>query len=553
MDNSMKNIPTPATRMTGGDAIVESLKVHGVDTVFALPGAQIYGLTDALARNSDSIRTFGARHEQTSAYMAFGYARSSGKPGVFTVVPGPGILNASAAMLTAHGCNAPVLALTGDVMSGFKDRGRGQLHELPRQLEILQSIGKWAAHIEQPADAPWQVAQAFQKMQSGRPGVVSLQASWDYFTQAAAVRLQQPLALPEPPPVDSDAVDRAAKLLSAASAPMIFVGSGALEASVEVRQLAEVLGAPVVSFRGGRGVVSDDHRLGFTVAAGARLWPRTDVVVVIGSRFELLDIRWRHRPAGLKLIRIDIDPAEVRRIPAEVNLLADAAEGASALTQAVLRLGSPAHRDVEIADAKATAEQEIQCVQPQLDYLRVIREVLPRDGFFVEEISQVGFTSIFGFPIYQPRTLVTSGHQGTLGFGFPTALGVKAAHPDKAVVSICGDGGFMFAAQELATAVQYKLNLVTIVFNNNAFGNVYRDQQESFAGRLLGSELVNPDFVRFAESFGVQALRVDTPAALKPVLERAFAADRPILIEVTIPRGSDSSPWKFLHPTFPTR
>ncbi|WP_437882212.1 thiamine pyrophosphate-dependent enzyme [Pseudomonas sp. LRF_L74] len=549
----MKNIPTPATRMTGGDAIVESLKVHGVDTVFALPGAQIYGLTDALARNSDSIRTFGARHEQTSAYMAFGYARSSGKPGVFTVVPGPGILNASAAMLTAHGCNAPVLALTGDVMSGFKDRGRGQLHELPRQLEILQSIGKWAAHIEQPADAPWQVAQAFQKMQSGRPGVVSLQASWDYFTQAAAVRLQQPLALPEPPPVDSDAVDRAAKLLSAASAPMIFVGSGALEASVEVRQLAEVLGAPVVSFRGGRGVVSDDHRLGFTVAAGARLWPRTDVVVVIGSRFELLDIRWRHRPAGLKLIRIDIDPAEVRRIPAEVNLLADAAEGASALTQAVLRLGSPAHRDVEIADAKATAEQEIQCVQPQLDYLRVIREVLPRDGFFVEEISQVGFTSIFGFPIYQPRTLVTSGHQGTLGFGFPTALGVKAAHPDKAVVSICGDGGFMFAAQELATAVQYKLNLVTIVFNNNAFGNVYRDQQESFAGRLLGSELVNPDFVRFAESFGVQALRVDTPAALKPVLERAFAADRPILIEVTIPRGSDSSPWKFLHPTFPTR
>ncbi|QXI31214.1 thiamine pyrophosphate-dependent enzyme [Pseudomonas vanderleydeniana] len=546
----MKNDSNSSAMMTGGDALIASLKGHGVDTVFALPGAQIYGLTDALARNRDDLRIFGARHEQTSAYMAFGYARSTGRPGVFTVVPGPGILNASAAMLTAHGCNAPVLALTGDVMSGFKDRGRGQLHELPRQLEILQGIGKWAAHIEQPADTPWQVARAFQEMRSGRPGVVSLQASWDYFTTRAAVGSQAPLELKPKPPVDSDAVSRAAELLSKAKAPMIFVGSGALDASAEVGQLAEVLGAPVVSFRGGRGVVSDEHPLGFTVAAGSRLWPQTDVAVVIGSRFELLDIRWRHRPAGLQLIRIDIDPAEVRRINAQVNLVADAAEGSRALAEAVLRVGPPAHRNAQIAEAKAAAQQAIQSVQPQMDYLRVIRDVLPRDGFFVEEISQVGFTSIFGFPVYQPRTLVTSGHQGTLGFGFPTALGVKAAHPDKAVVSICGDGGFMFAAQELATAVQYQLNLVTVVFNNNAYGNVYRDQQESFAGRLLGSELVNPDFIRFAESFGVEAHRVNTPAQLRPVLERAFAAGKPVLIEVTVPRGSDTSPWTFLHPTF---
>ncbi|WJD69246.1 thiamine pyrophosphate-binding protein [Pseudomonas asiatica] len=546
----MKTENSTAVTMTGGDAIVQGLKAHGVDTVFALPGAQIYGLTDALARNTDSLRIFGARHEQTSAYMAFGYARSTGRPGVFTVVPGPGILNASAAMLTAHGCNAPVLALTGDVMSAFKDRGRGQLHELPRQLEILQSVGKYAAHIEQPADTSWHVARAFQEMCSGRPGVVSLQASWDYFTKPAAVAPQAPLPLKPTPPVDSDAIERAAGILSKSKAPMIFVGSGALEASNEVSQLAEVLGAPVVSFRGGRGVVSDDHPLGFTVASGSRLWPQTDVAIVIGSRFELLDIRWRHRPEGLKIIRIDIDPAEVRRISAEVNLLADAGEGSKALAEAILRVGAPKHRDADLAEAKASAEQAIQSVQPQLSYLRVIRDVLPRDGFFIEEISQVGFTSIFGFPVYKPRTLVTSGHQGTLGFGFPTALGVKAAHPDKAVVSICGDGGFMFAAQELATAVQYKLNLVTIVFNNSAYGNVYRDQQESFGGRLLGSELVNPDFVKFAESFGVEAHRVNTPAQLRPVLEKAFAADKPILIEVVVPRGGDTSPWTFLHPTF---
>ncbi|MCR4157466.1 thiamine pyrophosphate-dependent enzyme [Kerstersia gyiorum] len=546
----MQKDPNTAYPMTGGDALVHSLQTHGVDTVFALPGAQIYGFTDALARNQDSVRTIGARHEQTSAYMAFGYARSSGKPGVFAVVPGPGILNASAAMLTAHGCNAPVLAITGDVMSGFKDRGRGQLHELPRQLEILRDLGKWAAHIEQPADTPWQVARAFQEMQSGRPGVVSLQASWDFFTQPGRVRTQAPLPLQPKPPVDTDAIARAATLLGQAKAPMIFVGSGALEASVEVRDLAETLGAPVVSFRGGRGVVGDDHPLGFTVASGARLWPQTDVAVVIGSRFELFDIRWRHRPAGLKLIRIDIDPAEVRRISADVSVLADAAEGAAALAAEVQRTGTPPRRDAELAAAKAAAEQDIQCIQPQLDYLRVIRDVLPRDGFFVEEISQVGFTSIFGFPVYEPRTLVTSGQQGTLGFGFPTALGVKVANPGKAVVSICGDGGFMFAAQELATAVQYGINVVTIVFNNSAFGNVYRDQQEAFGGRLLGSELVNPDFMKFAESFGVQAHRVHAPDALRGVLEHAFAADRPVLIEVVVPRGSDASPWKFLHPDF---
>lgn len=535
---------------TGGQAIVDALSAHGVDTVFSLPGAQIYGLTDALAQAAGSIRTIGARHEQGSAYMAFGYARSSGKPGVFAVVPGPGILNASAGLLTAQGCNAPVLALTGDVLAGFRGRGRGQLHELPGQLDVLRHLTKWAAHIEHPAEAPHLMARAFQEMRSGRRGTAALQASWDYFTATAHVGSCTPLPVFADPPLDEDAIAEAAALLSSAKAPMIFVGSGALDASAEVTALAEALGAPVVSFRGGRGIVADDHPLGFTVAAGQRLWPETDVAVVIGSRFELLDIRWRHRPAGLKLIRIDVDPAEVHRLSATVNILGDAATGARALALAVDRAGPPPRRTALLAETKAAAEAAIQAIQPQVDYLRAIRDVLPRNGFFVEEISQVGFASIFGFPVYHPRTLVTAGYQGTLGFGFATALGVKVANPDKAVVSINGDGGFLFAAQELATAVQYGINLVTIVFNNEAFGNVRRDQQEQFGGRLLGSELVNPDFVKFAESFGVEAHRVATPQALRPVLERAFAAERPVLIEVTVPRGSDSDPWRFLHPDF---
>lgn len=546
----MKNQDRESRLMTGGDAIVESLKAHDVDTVFALPGIQIYGLMDSLARNSESIRTIGARHEQASAYMAYGYARSTGKPGVCAVVPGPGILNASAALLTAQGCNAPVLALTGDVESGYKDRGRGQLHELPRQLDMLKSLGKWAEHIEQPCDAPWLVARAFQEMQSGRQGVAALQGGWDYFTKSAHAAPIDPLPLQPKPPVDSDAIDRAASLLKQAKAPMIFVGGGALDAAAEVRELAEITGAPVVSFRSGRGVMPDDHPLGFNVASGARVWPQTDVAIVIGSRFELLDIGWNYRPKDLQLIRIDIDATEVRRLAVDVNIIADAADGALALAQAVAAKGAPARRDGQLADAKASAAAAVEQIQPQLSYLQVIRDVLPRDGIFVDEVSQVGFTATFGLPVYHPRTFISSGHQGTLGYGFPTALGVKVANPNKAVISIAGDGGFMFAAQELATAVQYGINLVTVVFNNQAFGNVWRDQNERFEGRVIGSELVNPDFVKFAESFGVQGFSVNTPKDFRQALEKAFAADKPVLIEVVIPRGGDASPWTFLRPTF---
>jgi acetolactate synthase-1/2/3 large subunit len=328
------------------------------------------------------------------------------------------------------------------------------------------------------------------------------------------------------------------------------VGSGALDASAEVTALAEMIGAPAVSFRGGRGVVANGHPLGLTIASAQRLWPQTDVAIVIGSRFELLDMRWRYRPPGLKIVRIDIDPAELRRLPATVGVVADAAAGTRALAAAVSRHGAPKRRDEAIVAARDAAARAVQSIQPQVDYLRVIRAILPRDGFFVDEISQIGFAAMFAFPVYEPRTYVTSGHQGTLGFGFPTALGVKVAFPQRSVVSVTGDGGFMFAVQELATAVQYGINLVTLVFNNGSFGNVYRDQQQQFGGRLLGSELVNPDFVRLAESFGVSASSVTSPESLQPVLERALAAERPVLIEVKVPRGADSDPWGIIMPTF---
>jgi acetolactate synthase-1/2/3 large subunit len=537
--------------LTGGEALVRGLETHGVDTVFGIPGAQIYGLFDALQKASGNIRTIGARHEQGCAYMAYGYAKATGRPGVFSVVPGPGILNTGAGLLTAWGSTAPVLCLTGQVPSDFLGRERLHLHEMRDQLGTLRHITKWAERVDHPSQAPWLVARAFQEMLSGRQGPVALEAPWEFFTRKAPAPGVAPLPLAPKPEPDPTWIAAAAKLLAGAKQPMIFVGGGALHAGESILALAEALEAPVSGLRSGKGIVSEEHALGFNMGSAGFVWPKCDVAVVIGSRFELLDIRWRWRPEGLKIIRIDIDPAEVRRLKVDVSIVADADDGARALLAALPAAGAGGGgRMAALADAKAAATAAFDEIQPQIDYLKAIRAVLPRDGFMVEEISQMGFTAWYGFPTYLPRTYVTGGHQGALGFGFPTALGVKAAHPDKAVVSVTGDGGFMFGVQELATAVQYGINLVTVVFNNKSFGNVRRDQMQGFDGRLIGSDLVNPDFVKLAESFGIAAARVTTPAELKTVLAKAIDADAPWLIEVEQPAGVETSPWKFIAPNF---
>ncbi len=539
------------TRLTGGEAIVQGLLAHDVDTVFALPGAQIYGLFDAFKQAEPRLKTIGSRHEQGVAYMAFGYARASGKPGIYAVVPGPGFLNSAAALLTAAGSTTPVMCVAGQINTHMLGRERGALHEMRDQLGVMRSIAKWADRIEHPSQAQGLIAQGFQQMMSGRQGPVAVEMPWEVFTQAAPAAIEDPLprlAAPEP---DPDLIADAAKALAGARMPMIFVGGGALHASESITALAEALQAPAVPWRSGRGIVSERHPLGFTCASGAELWPECDVAVAIGTRFELLDMRWRWRPPGLKLIRVDIDPAEMRRLPADIGIVADADDGARALLAALGRRGADAAgRPERITEAKAKAAAAIQAIQPQLAYLQAIRDVLPDDGFFVDEISQMGFASWYGFPVHRPRSFVTAGCQGTLGSGFPSALGVKAAFPDKPVVSITGDGGFMFAATELASAVQYGLNVVTVVFNNQAFGNVRRDQIQGFDGRVIGSDLVNPDFVKLAESFGVAAYRAHTPEELKRTLASAFAADAPVLIEVPIKTGSEASPWAFLTPSF---
>jgi acetolactate synthase I/II/III large subunit len=540
------------TSTSGGEAIVSGLVAHGVDTVFGLPGAQIYGLFDAF--HQAQLKVIGARHEQACGYMAFGYARSSGRPGVFSVVPGPGVLNAGAALLTAFGANEPVLCLTGQVPTAFLGKGRGHLHEMPDQLATLRTFLKWAERIEYPDAAPAMVSRAFQEMLSGRRGPVSLEMPWDVFTQRADVAPSKPFDLFPAPQPDTERVKAAAALIADSKTPMIFVGSGAIHARDEILELAELIDAPVVAFRSGRGIVSNAHELGLTMAAAYKLWPHTDLMIGIGTRLELPTMsRWPYRPDGLKSVRIDIDPVEMRRFISDAAIVADAQAGTRELLAAVRKAGykKTSGRRAVIREATAAAQQEIQRIQPQMSYLKILREVLPSNAIVTDELSQVGFASWYGFPVYEPRTFISSGYQGTLGAGFPTALGAKVANPDRPVVAITGDGGFMFGVQELSTAVQYKIGVVTLVFNNNAYGNVRRDQHERFAGRVVAADLVNPDFVKLAESFGAGAARVTSPEGFRPALEKALADGGPYVISVEVPTGSETNPWAFIHPPKP--
>jgi acetolactate synthase I/II/III large subunit len=540
--------------LTGGQAIIEAARANGLKTLFGVPGAQIYALFDAL--HGTDVEVIVPRHEQAAAYMAMGYAKSTGRTGVFSVVPGPGVLNAAAALCTAMGNCSPIICLTGQVPSSFLGRGRGHLHELRDQAATLRSFIKDAWRIDSPGDASRLVNQAFREAASGRPGPIAVEMCWDTMASRAPAVIGEADMPTTEPTVDLDAIEAAVQLLAKAVRPMIMCGAGAQHAAAEVGALAETLQAPVTAFRSGRGVVAEDHPLGVASVAARELWDDVDVLIGVGSRLEMPYLRWgdplryERKPAhGPKVIRIDIDAAEMRRFEPDVAIVADSATACRLLAQ---RLGSRVtpnrERVSEIAAAKRIAEAAFERIQPQTSFLRAIRNVLPRDGLLVPELSQVGFTTYTGaLPILAPRTYLSEGFQGTLGFGFPTALGAKVANPDKAVVSVTGDGGFMFGVQELATAAQYAIALVTIVFNNHSFGNVLRDQEVQYAGRTIGSRFQNPDFVRLAESFGVAARRVRKPVELQTALEQELAAARPALIEVELAAGVEASPWPYIH------
>jgi len=532
-------------RMTTADATVASLLAHGLDAVYLLPGIHNDDFFDALARNRGKIRAVHTRHEQAAGYMALGAALATGKPQAYCVVPGPGLLNSSAALLTAYGMNAPVLALFGQIPDADIGRGFAYLHEIRDQAGIIVRLVDWSARIRAPDAAPRLVAEAIRSMFADRPGPAALECAIDVWGRAGAVTLQPPLPVPEPA-IDEDAVKAAARRLGAAKRPLIVAGGGALDAAPEVTQIAHLLQAPVLSYRRGRGVIDDRDPLSVNLPLGRDLWAAADAVLAVGTHLHMPLLHWGVDD-DLAIVRVDADAAEPARIAQPAVALIGPARPILRRLIDVL----PAHnsrrasRADEMRDRHARMRKRLAKLEPQLSYLAAIRAELPEDGIFVDEVTQIGFVSRLAFPVHKPRTYISPGYQDNLGFGFATALGAQHARSDVPVLSITGDGGFLFTASEMATAMRHRIPLITVVFNDGAFGNVRRIQEERYGNRLIACDLANPDFVAFAKSFGAPAERAKSPRQLRTALRRAFARrDSPSLIEV--PVGPMPSPWEFI-------
>jgi len=532
--------------MTTAEATVAALLAHGLDALYALPGVHNDPLFDALYQAANSIKTVHTRHEQGAAYMALGAALATGKPQAYAVVPGPGLLNSSAALLTAHAMNAPVLALIGQIPEADIGRGLGHLHEIRDQAGLIARLVYYSTRIRTPDTAPRLVAEAFRTMASGRRGPAALECAMDIWGQSGAVTPVAPLPA-RTTPIDEDGVLAAAKLLGSAKRPMIICGGGAQDSAAEVGELSAMLQAPVLAYRRGRGVLDSRNPLSVTLPLGHELWAKADAVLAVGTRLFMQYKQWGIDD-DLPVIHIDSDPSEPARVhkPA-VALVGDAKPILARLIDVL-----PAHnakrrpRKADMQKRQAEWKKKLGKLAPQVAFLQAIRTELPENGIFVDEVTQLGFAARLAFPVYTPRTFLSPGYQDNLGWGFATALGAQHARPDTPVVSISGDGGFLYTANEMATAMRHRIPLVSVVFVDGAFGNVRRIQQERYGNRQIACDLANPDFVRFAESFGAEAERARNPKELRAALKRAFKRrDGPTLIEV--PVGPMPSPWEFIH------
>jgi acetolactate synthase-1/2/3 large subunit len=532
--------------MTGGKAVVESLKREGVEFVFGVPGVQIMHIFDAFYGEPE-IRLLTVRHEQSTIYMADGYARVKGKPGVGLVVPGPGVQNASAALGTAYACSSPVLLIAGQVESYNLGQDKGALHEINDQLDIVRPVTKWCRRVMSVKDIPGAIHEAMHQMGTGRPRPTEIEIPWDVLGTPAEITLtsrgEYPRAVPH-----RDEVSRAADLLLSAKRPLIWAGGGAIlaDASAELVELAGALGAPVATTPEGKGVISEDHPLslgGAYYGFGAARWatPKADVVLAVGTRFTSQMRPGTALKAPQKLIHLDADPAVIgKNFPAEVAMVADAKAGLRALVEEIRRKrGSQDSSEPwprpELRDYREKHRRGLREKAPlQNEIIMTLRQELEEDAILVTGVTNIGYWCNLAYSVQRPRTFLTSSYFATLGYAFPTALGAKVAAPDRPVVCVVGDGGFMYACAELATAVRYGINLITVIFTDNAFGSTKSDQQINFQGRVLGTDLNNPDFVKLAELFGAKGMKAD-PEQLGRVLREALEAKQPVVIEVPIP------------------
>ncbi len=523
---------------------VNTLIENGIDTLYCVPGVQNDQFFDALYHRHNEINALQARHEQGAVYMALGAALATGKPQVFSVVPGPGFLNGTAALCTAQSLNVPLFGVVGQIPSGAVGKGLGLLHEINDQAGIMQRLTKHASSIVDPASAQSLLHGLWQQMVSGRQGPVCAEIPVDLWTKRVEALPSKRIESLRAPQVNAAQVQQAAELISAARHPIIVVGSGAQGHATLIRSFAESIDAGVVACRTGHGVMNADSDLCLSNPAAHRLWSQCDLVLGLGTRMFNQKKLWG-TDAALKVVHIDIDKEVLSRVgKPTVGIHADLADVLPLLIDHVNASGNSEWRQ-QIVKTKSVVKTEIENkLLPQLEWLSAIRDVLPREGILVDELTQIGFVARFAFPCFEPRTFLSTGYQGTLGWGIASALGAAHARRDVPVVSIAGDGGALFTISELATAVHHNIPLTVIVMNDHAYGNVRGIQRDDYDGRYIASDLSSPDFVALAKSFGVTAERAETPDDLRSCLQRAIAHKGPNLIEV--PVSDFPSPWEFI-------
>jgi len=534
-------------KLSGGEALIKSLVREGVEVIFGLPGVQMYGIVAAL-RDEPSIKFVVTRNETSTTYMADGYARTTGKAGVAMVVPGPGIYNAGGGLSTAFSRSSPVVLIAGQIPRDGIGKNFGGLHEVNDQKEITNPVTKWQKQVLRPNEVPEGIHEAFKQAQSDRPSPVHFELPPETMVEREEVELLEPAKIERKVPADS-IIEQAAKEIIAAKKPVIYAGGGIArsDAEAELVAFAEAHKIAVLTSAGGKGTMSERHAL----ALGGSLGPTgqlkdyiedADVVIGIGTRFSMRN----QAAADARLIHVDVDPEMIGHVHENsLGVIGDVKVSLSKLSAAITAAGggkwnSPAAEVAQIQENLTNSDEEIN--QPQEDYLRALQEGAPDDAIMIFGMTQLGYYSRPRWITENPKSYIDSGYSGNLGFAFPTALGAKVGNPDKPVICVSGDGGFMYNSSEISTAVKYGINLVTVIYNDGHYGNVARDMDDDFGG-TYETDFVNPDFVKLAEAYGAVGIRAEGPLDVKNVLPKALAMNKPVFIDVPVSRVPRPKQW----------
>ena len=532
--------------LNGAQAIIATLRAYNVETIFGIPGVHTLPLYDVI-RDEPGLRHILARHEQGAGFMADGYARASGRPGVVCTITGPGLTNVATPVASAYSDSIPLLVISSSLpgASAGRPRGRGALHELKNQSGVMEALAGWTRSIERVEEIPEALHDAFRAMLQGRPRGSYLQVPLDLFTETAEVEIPEPLTI-EPVPPSETALAGATRLLRAARQPLIVAGAGVTLAGANQRlaQLAELLQAPVLLGSKSHDVLPTNHPLviatsGYAITDELRsLLNQCDVALVIGSKLGAQRTNSGNLPLPSALIHVDIDPTEIGyNYPASVGVVGDARLTIEALLQALNDI-SPDRPEIlsEVAMVRSTLAQRTRRVYGEaMSLLDSVRESLPQKSIIVADMTMLGYASAQYLSVYEPRTYIHASELCSIGCGLPMALGAKVAAPDRPVVALCGDGGFLLNVGELATAVQERIPVVTVIFNDATYTAVKNSQQRNFNGRYIATDLQAPDYVALAQAFGARGVRAEDPAALRDAIDTAIHQNKPTVIEVPLP------------------